>query len=79
MLQGIISGETPQARAALASVPRALDAICARAMARAQTDRYATARELATDIQLWLADEPVSAYRDGLAARISRWCRRRLS
>ena len=31
-------------------------------------DRYASARALAEDVERWLADEPVSAHRDGLAA-----------
>jgi serine/threonine protein kinase len=76
VLRGVILGETPRARAVEASVPPGLDAVCARAMARDKADRYATARELAADIERWLADEPVSAHRDGLAARLSRWSHR---
>jgi serine/threonine-protein kinase len=76
LLRGVIFGETPRARAALASVPPALDAVCAHAMARAKVDRYASAGELALEVQRWLADEPVSAYREGLVARLLRWSRR---
>jgi eukaryotic-like serine/threonine-protein kinase len=57
-------------------VPAALDAVCRRAMAREAADRYATARELAAEVERWLADEPVSAYRDPLTARLARWSRR---
>jgi tetratricopeptide (TPR) repeat protein/tRNA A-37 threonylcarbamoyl transferase component Bud32 len=57
-------------------VPRALDAVCARAMAPRPEDRYATALELAGDVEHWLADEPVSCFREPLPARAGRWARR---
>ncbi|HJT75692.1 MAG TPA: protein kinase, partial [Gemmataceae bacterium] len=57
-------------------VPPALDAICLKAMALRPADRYPTARALAEDVEHWLADEPVSAYRDPWAARAARWARR---
>jgi tetratricopeptide (TPR) repeat protein/tRNA A-37 threonylcarbamoyl transferase component Bud32 len=58
-------------------VPRALEAVCLRAMARRPEDRYATAPELAADVRRWLADEPVMAYCEPAAARARRWMRRR--
>jgi serine/threonine-protein kinase len=57
-------------------VPRALEAICLKATARALNDRYAAATELARDIEHWLADEPVSAWREPLRVRAGRWMRR---
>src|SRR5262249_43982807 len=39
-------------------------------------DRYATPRELADEIERWLADEPVQAYREPLSSRMGRWVRR---
>jgi serine/threonine protein kinase/Flp pilus assembly protein TadD len=57
-------------------VPRALDAICHKAMAHAKADRYQTATELAEDIQRFIAGEPVSAYREGFPARAWRWVKR---
>ena len=59
-----------------ADCPKPLDAICRKAMALNQNDRYATALDLATDVERWLSDEPVSAYRDPLTARLARWARR---
>lgn len=56
--------------------PPALDAICRKATARDPAARYASASELAADVQRWLADEPVSVYRDPLSTRIVRWARR---
>ena len=57
-------------------VPKALDAICLKAMAHAKADRYQTATEPADDIQRFIAGEPVSAYREGFAARAWRWAKR---
>jgi eukaryotic-like serine/threonine-protein kinase len=57
-------------------IPPALGSICAKAMHPRPEGRYATARLLADDIERWLADEPVSAHREGLGGRLSRWLRR---
>ncbi|HXG10284.1 MAG TPA: serine/threonine-protein kinase [Gemmataceae bacterium] len=58
------------------SVPRALEAICLRALAKKQADRYSSAAALADDVRRWLADEPVSAWREPWRARAARWARR---
>ena len=39
-------------------------------------ERYAAVAEVADDLERWLADEPVSAYREPLVVRIQRWARR---
>ena len=60
-------------------VPRVapgLEAICAKAMNKRSKDRYASASDLANDVQHWLADEPVTAYREALHWRMARWSRR---
>src|SRR5262249_7086039 len=57
-------------------VPRALEAVCLKAMAAKPAARYASALELAADVQRWLDDEPVLAHRESLVARLSRWARR---
>jgi serine/threonine protein kinase len=56
--------------------PKPLDAIAQKAMALRPQDRYATALELAADVERWLSDEPVSCYRDPFFARLARWARR---
>jgi serine/threonine-protein kinase len=58
------------------STPPALGAICCKAMALRPGDRYVTALDLAADIDHWLADEPVAAYREPWTARVARWTRR---
>ncbi|MBL9165437.1 MAG: protein kinase [Planctomycetaceae bacterium] len=57
-------------------IPRTLEAICLKAMARKPNERYASARDLALDVERFLADEPVAAYREPIAARTWRWVRR---
>ena len=54
-------------------VPRALEAICHKAMAAVPENRYQSASKLAEDIELFLADETVSAYRDSWAEKVRRW------
>ena len=64
-------------RAALPSkLPRALDAICAKAAAPEKSDRYASARDLANDVSRWLDGQPVSAYRETIIERAGRWLTR---
>ena len=57
-------------------IPPALEAICLKAMALQPEDRYASARDLAVDLEHWLADEPVSAYAETRIQKLSRWLRR---
>jgi eukaryotic-like serine/threonine-protein kinase len=57
-------------------LPRALDAICAKAAAPVKSDRYATARDLAKDLSRWLDKQPVSAYRENIGERAGRWLTR---
>ncbi len=76
MLTRARRGDFPPPRRVRADVPLALQAICLRAMALRPEERYATALELAADVEHWLADEPVRAYPESPAARLGRWARR---
>jgi serine/threonine-protein kinase len=76
LLRKVQRGEFPPPRQVAPSVDKALEAICLRAMALRPADRYATPRSLAEDVERWMADEPVTAYRDRLPARAGRWARR---
>jgi serine/threonine protein kinase/Tfp pilus assembly protein PilF len=62
-----------------ASVPAPLEAICLRAMAWQPEQRYATALELAEDIEHWLGDQPIRAWREPWALRAVRWTRKHRS
>jgi len=56
-------------------VPRPLEAICLKAMARRPEARYPDAAALGADVQHWLDDEPVGAYPEPWLARAWRWAR----
>ena len=58
------------------AVPLALEAVCLKAMALEQEHRYKSARDLGQDIERWLADAPVSVYREPPHVRLGRWIRR---
>jgi serine/threonine-protein kinase len=58
-------------------VPPALEAVVLKAMAARPSDRYASARDLADEVERWLADEPVSARHEPFWERARRWMRRR--
>src|SRR5581483_531210 len=76
VLEKVRRGDIPPADRARPGVPRALAAVCARAMALRPGERYPSALALAQDVEHWLADEPVSAHRDPLPARAGRWARK---
>jgi len=57
-------------------LPRALEAICQKAMAHDKGARYARTADLADDVKRYLAGEPVTAYRENWQERAWRWMRR---
>ena len=76
LLRDIQRGRFVPPRAIDPSIDRALEAICLKAMALEPQGRYRSPRALAEDVERWLADEPVSSYREPRAARARRWMRR---
>ncbi len=74
--QRLIS-ETPQSPSELnSSVPRDLETICLKCLEKEPYQRYATAAELADDLQRFLRYEPIAARPIGRAVRLGRWVRR---
>lgn len=76
MMRRISEGPTPRIRDVNPTLPKPLDAICAKAMAKKRSERYHSATELSQDISRWLADEPVSVYLPPWRERAIRWLRR---
>jgi serine/threonine protein kinase len=73
----ILLGKLATPRAMLSSVPGPLDAICRRAMAGRIADRYPTANDLRLEIESFLDDEPIQAYRDRVLDKGRRLLRKR--
>jgi eukaryotic-like serine/threonine-protein kinase len=76
VLRTVENGEFPPPRQIDSSIDPALEAVCLKAIALDPDDRYGTARALADDIDRWMADEPVTAWREPFSRRARRWGRR---
>jgi serine/threonine protein kinase/tetratricopeptide (TPR) repeat protein len=76
ILRKVQAGDVRAPREVVPALDRALDAVCAKAMATKPADRYATCRALAEDVERWMADEPVSAWREPISRRVRRWANR---
>lgn len=76
IIKQVAAAGPPKPSVVCRRVPRALEAICLKAMAREPRNRYGSAAELAENVQHWLDDEPVGGYAEPRLERIYRWSRR---
>ena len=76
ILRKVRKGEFPRPTAIESTVPKALEAICLKAMKKEPDLRYSSPSDLGMDIERWLADEPVTAYADPWTDRLARSVRR---
>lgn len=72
----IRSGNFRRPREVNPSCPAALEAICLKAMASQPSLRYESAEQFGDDLDRWMADEPVTVYREPLAEQFLRRARR---
>ncbi len=72
----ITHGEPLRPRKINPEIPRDLETITLKAIARDPAHRYQTAGELARDLQCYLEDRPIQARRVSAAERLWRWARR---
>lgn len=72
MLQAIQAAKYPPIDEVAGNIDPALRAICKKAMALKVSNRYPSSAQLAADLELWLADEPTTAYSEPLGRRLRR-------
>jgi serine/threonine protein kinase len=75
-IRRITAGDIPRPRSLNPRIDKALEAVCVKAMALTPRERYDSVLALKVDLERWLADEPVTAWREPLAPRGRRWVRR---
>jgi serine/threonine protein kinase/tetratricopeptide (TPR) repeat protein len=76
VLRRVEAGDFTPPRQLDPSIDRALEAVCLKAMATRPGDRYPSTRALAEDVERWLADEPVAAWREPWTRSLIRWLTR---
>jgi WD40 repeat protein len=75
-LYDVVYVEPPRPRALVAGLPRDLETVCLKAMAKDPADRFATAAALAEELRRWLHDEPLHIQPPTWWERTRRWARR---
>jgi tetratricopeptide (TPR) repeat protein/tRNA A-37 threonylcarbamoyl transferase component Bud32 len=76
LVHQVTQEEPPAPRKYNATIPRDLETVVLRALARDPEHRYQSAEALAEDLRRFLEDRPVTARRVSTAERLGRWCRR---
>jgi len=76
VLVDILEGEPPALSTLTPNVPRELELICHKCLEKDPDRRYASAKELADDLQRYLKREPIHAHPRGVGQQLSRWARR---
>jgi serine/threonine protein kinase/WD40 repeat protein len=76
LMRRIANDEPPRPRKLDPHVPRDLETIILKAIAKDPHHRYQTAGELTDDLRLFLADRPIRARRSSSWEYAWRWCRR---
>src|SRR5262249_32301959 len=76
LLQQVLHDEPLPLRRVNPAIPRDLETIVHKAMAREPERRYPTPRALAEDLQRFIEDRPIRARRTSTRERLWRWCRR---
>jgi eukaryotic-like serine/threonine-protein kinase len=75
LLHQVLHDDPKPPRALNDRIPRDLNTIVLKAMAKEPTRRYATAQELADDLRRWLAGDPIRARPPGPWRRAVHWVR----
>src|SRR5262249_34219959 len=73
----VVNEEPVSPRKMRPTVPRDLETICLKCLRKEPQQRYASAQDLAEDLQRFLKGEPILARRRGKIERLGRWLKRR--
>ncbi|MEW4530220.1 serine/threonine-protein kinase [Maioricimonas sp. JC845] len=76
LLHQVLHDDAPSPRKLNAQVSRDLETICLRCLEKDPDKRYATAADVADELQRWLDGKPIQARPIGRIERGWRWCRR---
>jgi hypothetical protein len=76
LLRQIADEEPLPPRSVDRAIPAELETILLKALAKEPADRYASAQELADDLQRFREDRPIRARRPSLVERAAKWARR---
>jgi WD40 repeat protein/serine/threonine protein kinase/tetratricopeptide (TPR) repeat protein len=76
LIDKILHDEPSKPRQLDPQIPRDLETITLKAVAKDPSDRYRTASDLAEDLRRYLADRPILARRASGVEHVRRWCRR---
>src|SRR5262249_10331608 len=76
LIKRVTHEDPPRPRKLDPHIPRDLETIVLKAIAKEPADRYPTAAALAEDLRRFLVDRPIRARRTGLPERTWRWGRR---
>jgi serine/threonine-protein kinase len=76
LLHQVLHDEPRPPRSLNDRIPRDLETVCLKAMAKEPGRRFRTARDCAADLRRWLNGEPIVARPVATAERLWRWCRR---
>jgi hypothetical protein len=76
VLRQVVAEEARPPRQLNEAVPRDLETVCLKALAKEPARRYQSARELAEDLRRWQRGEPIRARPTGRLEKLWLWCRR---
>lgn len=76
MAEKIRTANPPALKMFRADIPRDLEIICSKCLAKSPEQRYASAADLSTDLRRWLNGEPIHARPVSWTRHAWTWCRR---
>jgi serine/threonine protein kinase/WD40 repeat protein/Tfp pilus assembly protein PilF len=76
LIERVTHDDPPRPRKLDSHIPKDLETIVLKAIAKDPARRYAGAEEMAEDLRRFLADRPIRARRASSLEKVVRWCRR---